>query len=154
MRPVGRKKIYQYDMLFYAFGMLFLIFASAPWMIIVGFLLVGLAVGADIPASWSLIAEQAPDTKRGAHSGVAQVLWYLGPVVVLGAAYFLKPFGIDGVRWLFVASRRAGAGADLPAFAHAGIAALGGKPGSAATGKGDRLAPNCSARATSNRCSI
>jgi len=99
---LGRKKIYQYDMLFYAFGMLFLIFASAAWMIIAGFLLVGLAVGADIPASWSLIAEQAPDTRRGAHSGVAQVLWYLGPVIVLGAAYFLKPFGIGGVRWLFV----------------------------------------------------
>ena len=99
---LGRKKIYQYDMLFYAFGMLFLIFASSAWMIIAGFLLVGLAVGADIPASWSLIAEQAPDTKRGAHSGVAQVLWYLGPVMVLGAAYFLKPFGIDGVRWLFI----------------------------------------------------
>ena len=98
----GRKKIYQYDMLFYAFGMLFLIFASAPWMIIAGFLLVGLAVGADIPASWSLIAEQAPDKRRGAHSGVAQVLWYLGPVVVLVAAYFLRPYGIDGVRWLFV----------------------------------------------------
>ena len=99
---VGRKKIYQYDMLFYAFGMLFLIFASSAWMIIVGFVLVGLAVGADIPASWSLIAEQAPDDKRGAHSGVAQMLWNLGPVVVLGAAYFLKPFGIDGVRWLFI----------------------------------------------------
>jgi MFS transporter, SP family, inositol transporter len=98
----GRKKIYQYDMLFYAFGMMFLIFASAPWMLITGFLLVGLAVGADIPASWSLIAEQAPDTRRGAHSGVAQVLWYLGPVVVLVAAYFLKPYGIDGVRWLFI----------------------------------------------------
>lgn len=98
----GRKKIYQYDMLFYAFGMLFLIFASAPWMIIAGFVLVGLAVGADIPASWSLIAEQAPDNARGAHSGVAQILWYLGPVAVLVAAYFLKPFGIDGVRWLFI----------------------------------------------------
>lgn len=98
----GRKKIYQYDMLFYAFGMLFLIFAAAPWMIITGFLLVGLAVGADIPASWSLIAEQAPDHERGAHSGVAQILWYLGPVVVLVAAYFLKPFGISGVRWLFI----------------------------------------------------
>jgi inositol transporter-like SP family MFS transporter len=97
----GRKKIYQYDMLFYAFGMLFLVFATAPWMIIVGFLLVGLAVGADIPASWSLIAEEAPDNRRGAHSGVAQVLWYLGPVVVLSAAYFLEPFGITGVRWLF-----------------------------------------------------
>ncbi|MFM6852498.1 MAG: MFS transporter [Sphingopyxis sp.] len=97
----GRKKIYQFDMLFYAFGMLFLVFANAPWMIITGFLLVGLAVGADIPASWSLIAEQAPDKKRGAHSGVAQLLWYLGPVVVLLAAYFLEPYGITGVRWLF-----------------------------------------------------
>jgi len=97
----GRKRIYQYDMLFYAFGMAWLVFASAPWMIVLGFVLVGLAVGADIPASWSLIAEQAPDDRRGAHSGVAQILWYLGPVVVLGAAYFLEPFGIAGVRWLF-----------------------------------------------------
>jgi inositol transporter-like SP family MFS transporter len=97
----GRKKIYQYDMLFYAFGMLWLVFASAPWMIVLGFVLVGLAVGADIPASWSLIAEQAPDKKRGAHSGVAQLLWYLGPVAVLVAAYFLQPWGIIGMRWLF-----------------------------------------------------
>ena len=68
----GRKKIYQYDMLFYAFGMMFLVFASAPWMIVLGFVLVGLAVGADIPASWSLIAEQAPDKKRGAHRGAGR----------------------------------------------------------------------------------
>ncbi len=98
----GRKKIYQYDMLFYAFGMMFLIFAAVPWMLITGYVLVGLAVGADIPASWSLIAEQAPDDKRGAHSGVAQMLWYLGPVAVLLAAYFLKPYGIAGIRWLFI----------------------------------------------------
>lgn len=98
----GRKKIYQYDMLFYAFGMMFLIFAAAPWMIIVGFLLVGLAVGADIPASWSLIAEQAPDERRGAHIGMAALLWCLGPVVVLLAAFLLRPFGMDGIRWLFI----------------------------------------------------
>jgi len=98
----GRKRIYQYDMLFYAFGMLFLIFAAAPWMLIAGFVLVGLAVGADIPASWSLIAEQAPDDRRGAHSGVAQLLWYLGPVAVLLSAYFLRDFGISGARWIFI----------------------------------------------------
>ncbi|RDE06764.1 MFS transporter [Sphingomonas aracearum] len=97
----GRKKIYQYDMLFYAFGMAWLVFASAPWMIVLGFVLVGLAVGADIPASWSLIAEQAPDDARGAHSGVAQMLWYLGPVAVLTAAWFLQPWGITGARLLF-----------------------------------------------------
>ncbi len=98
---LGRKKIYQWDMLVYAFGMLFLVFASAPWMIVVGFLIVGLAVGADIPASWSLIAEQAPDKRRGKHSGVAQVLWYLGPVVVLVSAFMMADIGVLGARIIF-----------------------------------------------------
>lgn len=96
-----RKKIYQFDMLFYAFGMLFLVFAFAPWMIVVGFILVGLAVGADIPASWSLSAEMAPDDRRGKHSGVAQVLWYLGPVIVLVSFAILEPLGILGARIVF-----------------------------------------------------
>ena len=97
----GRKKIYQYDMIFYAFGMLWLVFAAAPWMIVVGFIMVGLAVGADIPASWSLIAEMAPDKKRGKHSGVAQVLWYLGPVIVLISFLILEPLGVLGARIVF-----------------------------------------------------
>jgi inositol transporter-like SP family MFS transporter len=97
----GRKKIYQYDMLFYAFGMLWLVFCVQPWMIVVGFILVGLAVGADIPASWSLIAEMAPAGERGKHSGVAQVLWYLGPVAVLGMFLVLAPLGILGARLVF-----------------------------------------------------
>src|SRR3546814_2622710 len=94
----GRKKIYQYDMLFYAFGMLWLVFAMNAWMVVTGFFLVGLAVGADIPASWSLIAEMAPNDKRGKHSGVAQVLWYLGPVVVLLMFLALSSLGLLGAR--------------------------------------------------------
>src|SRR5690348_11037396 len=97
----GRKKIYQYDMLFYAVGMLWLVFAVQPWMIVVGFILVGLAVGADIPASWSLIAEMAPSGQRGKHSGVAQVLWYLGPVAVLTMFLVLAPLGVLGARLVF-----------------------------------------------------
>jgi len=98
---LGRKKIYQWDMLVYAVGMLLLVFATAPWMIITGFSIVGLAVGADIPASWSLIAEQAPDRRRGRHSGVAQVLWYLGPVVVLLMSLALTGLGELGARIVF-----------------------------------------------------
>jgi inositol transporter-like SP family MFS transporter len=97
----GRKRIYQYDMLFYAFGMAWLVFASAPWMIVLGFVLVGLAVGADIPASWSLIAEMAPAHRRGQHSGVAQMLWYLGPVIVLLSFFVLEPLGILAARIVF-----------------------------------------------------
>ncbi|MGP7796862.1 MFS transporter [Sphingomonas sp. CLY1604] len=98
---LGRKRIYQYDMLFYAFGMLWLVFAASAWMVVLGFFLVGLAVGADIPASWSLIAEQAPDTERGKHSGVAQVLWYMGPTVVLLLFLVLSPLGLLGARIVF-----------------------------------------------------
>jgi inositol transporter-like SP family MFS transporter len=97
----GRKRIYQYDMLFYAFGMLWLVFAVNVWMIVIGFFLVGLAVGADIPASWSLIAENAPKGGRGKHSGVAQLLWYLGPVVVLLMLLALTPLGLLGARIVF-----------------------------------------------------
>lgn len=97
----GRKRIYQFDMLFYAFGMLWLVFAANPTMIVIGFVLVGLAVGADIPASWSLIAEMAPAGARGKHSGVAQALWYLGPVVVLLLFLVLEPLGILGARIVF-----------------------------------------------------
>ncbi len=98
----GRKKIYQYDMLFYAFGMAWLVFAMQPWMIVLGFVLVGFAVGADIPASWSLIAEWAPDGQRGKHSGVAQLLWGLGPVVVLLMYVLVAPLGLLGARIVFV----------------------------------------------------
>ena len=98
---VGRKKIYQYDMLFYAFGMFWLVFAIRPWMIVVGSVLVGLAVGADLPASWSLIAELAPQRERGKHSGLAQVLWYLGPVMVLLLSVVLAPLGELGARIVF-----------------------------------------------------
>jgi len=101
---LGRKRIYQYDMLVYAFGMAILVFAVAPWMIVLGFIIVGLAVGADIPASWSLIAEEAPDTRRGKHSGVAQILWNLGPVVVLLMSLLLTDYlglGELGARLVF-----------------------------------------------------
>jgi inositol transporter-like SP family MFS transporter len=97
----GRKKIYEYDMLFYAFGMAWLVFAVQPWMIVLGFMLVGLAVGADIPASWSLIAENAPEGERGKHSGLAQLLWWLGPLVVLVMSLLLAPLQLLGMRIVF-----------------------------------------------------
>lgn len=97
----GRKLVFQCDMLFYAFGMLWLVFAVQPWMLVVGFVLVGLAVGADIPASWSLIAEMAPAGKRAKHSGVAQLLWCLGPMVVLAMFVVLYPLGLWGARIVF-----------------------------------------------------
>jgi inositol transporter-like SP family MFS transporter len=49
---------------------------------------VGLTVGADVPASWTLITETAPAKARGRLAGLAQVLWYVGAIapLVLGIA--------------------------------------------------------------------
>ena len=97
----GRKRIYQWDLLVYAFGLLWIIFATEAWMLVFGYVLAGLAVGADVPASWTLIAETAPSRKRGRHAGVAQLLWMLGPVVVLTMALVLSPLGVLGTRIVF-----------------------------------------------------
>jgi len=97
----GRRKIYLANMGFYALGMLWLVFSAAPWMLVVGFIQIGLAVGAAVPASWSLIADQAPEGARGQRSGLAQVLWGSGPAVVLVASYFLNPLGMLGARIVF-----------------------------------------------------
>jgi MFS transporter, SP family, inositol transporter len=97
----GRKRIYQWDLLVYAFGLLWIIFAQEPWMLVTGYVLAGLAVGADVPASWTLIAETAPDKQRGRHAGVAQVLWMMGPVIVLAMAFALSGLGILGIKIVF-----------------------------------------------------
>jgi MFS transporter, SP family, inositol transporter len=97
----GRKRIYQWDLLVYAFGLLWIIFAQEAWMLVLGYVIAGLAVGADVPASWTLIAESAPDKARGRLSGIAQVLWNLGPVVVLALALALSGLDVLGVRIVF-----------------------------------------------------
>jgi inositol transporter-like SP family MFS transporter len=97
----GRKRVFVWDMFFYAFGMSWLVFATQPWMLLLGAVLVGLAVGADIPASWSLIAETAPPDKRGRYGSVAQALWVVGPMVVLLLFIVLLPLELLGARIIF-----------------------------------------------------
>ncbi len=98
---VGRGRVFKWDLLFYAFGALWIIFATQTWMLICGYVLIGLAVGVDVPASWTLIAETAPSATRGRHGGAAQLLWSMGPVVVLVLAFSLSGLGLLGIRIVF-----------------------------------------------------
>jgi inositol transporter-like SP family MFS transporter len=97
----GRKKIYSYDLLAYILGVLIIIVASQTWILVAGYIITGLAVGVDVPASWTLIAEIAPAKRRGRLGGLAQVCWYSGPVVMLGISIPLESLGIGGTRILF-----------------------------------------------------
>ena len=97
----GRKKIYQWDLLLYAFGMLWIVFAAEPWMLLIGFFTVGVTVGADVPASWTLITETAPSEQRGRFAGLAQVLWYVGAIAPLLLGIALLDLGMLATRIIF-----------------------------------------------------
>ena len=98
---LGRKKIYQWDLLLYAFGTLWIVFAFQEWMLLVGFFIVGLTVGADVPASWTLITETAPNEKRGRFAGLAQVLWYVGAIAPLLLGIVLLDLDMLATRIIF-----------------------------------------------------
>jgi MFS transporter, SP family, inositol transporter len=98
---LGRKRIYQWDRLLYAFGVLWIVFAQAAWMLIFGYFVVGLTVGADVPASWTLITETAPSEARGRLAGLAQVFWYVGTLVPLVLGIALLGLGHTMPRILF-----------------------------------------------------
>jgi inositol transporter-like SP family MFS transporter len=95
---LGRKTIYQYDLLVYALGILIVAFAGNREMLFLGTVIIGIAVGADIPTSLSLVGEFAPAKARGKLLGFTQVSWCLGPVVVFIMAAALSHLGLLGTR--------------------------------------------------------
>jgi len=98
---LGRKRIYQYDLLLYAFGTLWMVFAFNTPMLFIGTFLVGVAVGADVPTSLALVGEFAPSRARSKLLGLTQVFWSLGPIVTLLIALVLAPYGLLGIRIVF-----------------------------------------------------
>ena len=99
---LGRKRIYQYDLLLYAFGTLWMVFAFNTPMLFIGTFLVGVAVGADVPTSLALVGELAPSKARGKLMGLTQVAWSLGPIITLVLALMLSPYGLLGIRIVFL----------------------------------------------------
>ena len=98
----GRKFIYTYNLLIYMFGALFIIFAMNFPMLLAGFLIMGLSVGAGVPASWSYIAEMAHPDSRAHNIGISQLAWSLGPAIIFTLGVILAPLGLLGNRLLFV----------------------------------------------------
>lgn len=98
---LGRKRIYSYDLLVYCFGLLWIIFAQNVAMLFVGYVIAGLAVGADVPTSWSLISELSPSKSRGKLMGLTNIFWYIGPIVTLAIAFGVAPLGLLGTRIVF-----------------------------------------------------
>ncbi len=99
---LGRKRIYQYDLLVYAAGILCIALSVNEAMLFIGTFVVGVAVGADVPTSLALVGELAPARARGKLLGFTQVAWCLGPTIVLWLAVLFAPLGLLGIRIIFL----------------------------------------------------
>ncbi|WP_179636967.1 MFS transporter [Terribacillus aidingensis] len=97
----GRKFIYKYDLLVYMLGILLITFSFNFPMLLVGYVVTGIAVGAAIPAAWTYIAEEAPKGERAARVGWGQLAWSIGPAITLFLSVMLAPLGLLGSRIIF-----------------------------------------------------
>lgn len=97
----GRKTIYTYDLLIYILGAIIITASTSVFMLIPGYILVGLAVGIDVPTSWSLIAEYAPKRGRAKLMSFTNLFWYIGPIVILILGIITSPLGVNSFRVLF-----------------------------------------------------
>ena len=98
----GRKVIYTYDMLVYMLGTAIIAFSINFPMLLAGFLITGIAVGAGVPASWTYISETSGSTDRAKNIGISQFAWSMGPAIIFIAGTILAPIGLLGNRLLFV----------------------------------------------------
>lgn len=97
----GRKLIYTYDMLVYMLGVFIIIFSVNFPMLLAGFLITGIAVGAGVPASWTYISEISASNDRAKHIGVSQFAWSCGPAIIFILGVLLSPLGLLGNRIIF-----------------------------------------------------
>jgi inositol transporter-like SP family MFS transporter len=97
----GRKVIYTYDMLVYMLGTIIVALSVNFPMLLVGFLITGIAVGAGVPASWTYISETSGSTNRTENIGISQFAWSMGPAIIFILGVVLAPLGLLGSRLMF-----------------------------------------------------
>ena len=91
----GRKTIYTYNMLVYMLGIAIIMFSVNFPMLLSGFLITGISVGAGVPASWTYISENSEVGNRGRNMGISQFAWGVGPMIILVLGMLLAPGKAD-----------------------------------------------------------
>jgi inositol transporter-like SP family MFS transporter len=98
---LGRRRVFTYDLVVYLVGLALLVGAVSPWMLFAGVALAGLSMGADIPTSLALVAEEAPADQRGKLVAFSQILWSCGGFAAYLIAYLVSDGGSIGARLIY-----------------------------------------------------
>lgn len=97
----GRRRIFNYSLVLYAFGAAFLLVGNSLALLYVGVIAIGLAIGADLPVSLALINEEAPPGEKGKLVVFSSQLWLAGIVAVVVLSSVVGSWGMLGGRIMF-----------------------------------------------------
>ena len=98
----GRRRVFLATMALYTVGAIVMAAATGPAALYVGVILLGFAVGADLPVSLAMIAEEAPPGKRGKLVSFSHILWLLGIIVSQALGVLVGEWGQTGGRIMFL----------------------------------------------------
>ncbi|KAA9153597.1 MFS transporter [Amycolatopsis acidicola] len=96
----GRRVVFFASMILFLVGSLSFLLTQSAWQIIAVRLVIGLAIGADMPAAAALIAEFIPARRRGMYTAFGGVAWMLGSVVAIAVTLLIFTVAGTGAwRW-------------------------------------------------------
>jgi inositol transporter-like SP family MFS transporter len=98
---IGRRRVFLTTMVVIAAAALALMLPPPQPTLTVAAVLLGLAVGADLPVSLAAVAELAPERRRGALLLVSNLLWVAGIVANFLIAAAVGDLGAVGIRVIF-----------------------------------------------------
>lgn len=98
----GRKRVFMVTMALYTVGAALMVVAGGPALLYVGVVLLGIAVGADLPVSLAMIAEEAPEGARGRLVSFSHILWLVGILAAQLLGIIVGNMGQTGGRALYV----------------------------------------------------
>lgn len=100
---VGRRRVFTATVGLYAAGATLIALTPGVLGLAVGIAILGVGSGADLPASIALVAARVPASVRGRMVATTHVMWTVGIVLASAAAFAASPFGLAGMRAVFVA---------------------------------------------------
>ena len=99
---IGRRGAFLFVLALFVVGSTVSAAAGDVMGLVIGRVLVGIAIGADLPVSTALIAEVSPRRRRGQLTGLMQGFWFAGSLVsALVALALYSTLGQDSWRWMF-----------------------------------------------------
>lgn len=103
-KAIGLIKAYNWLNLIYAIGALVCVFSSNYTMLLVGVVITGLASGADLPISLTVISHDVPDeSTTSSLVSFTQIFWQIGVFSSYGCAFLVsKMTGATGARIVFI----------------------------------------------------